>query len=287
MVSIFMRVSLFVVVGEKWSLAGLGRNVDGAGTGNGRKKAAGLRAAAFSIEAWSVRLQAAVAQAHAVADLPAAAAFLIDGAQAAVLEAHGDLRQLVGAHLFFDLVAGDRAADGADDGGGSVALAAADLVSKQAAQYAAGNGAKARTFGRLADFAHRFDGAAVAAERRRAGRAGRDDVDPGIVGRIGGGRLLVGVAQIAGRRRVVARRLLRLGRPGRRGRGEALGLVVVAAGGGTAVGAASSGGGGGMVAVNGVSGADLPGSRPVKLAMAARLAMVTAAAATMIIGWVL
>jgi hypothetical protein len=47
MVSIFMRVSLFVVVGEKWSLAGLGRNVDGAGTGNGRKKAAGLRAAAL------------------------------------------------------------------------------------------------------------------------------------------------------------------------------------------------------------------------------------------------
>jgi hypothetical protein len=52
-------------------------------------------------------------------------------------------------------------------------------------------------------------------------------------------------------------------------------------------GAVSSGGGGGIVAVNIVSGADLPGSRPAKLAMAARLAMVTAAAATTIIGCVL
>ena len=54
--------------------------------------------------ALSVRQQAAVAQTHAVADLPAAATFLGEGAGAAVLEADGDLRLLFGAHLFFDLV---------------------------------------------------------------------------------------------------------------------------------------------------------------------------------------
>jgi hypothetical protein len=63
-------------------------------------------------------------------------------------------------------------------------------------------------------------------------------------------------------------------------------VLAGAAGAWVATGAASAAAGS-AVAVNAVSGVDLPGSSPVKLAMAARLATVTALAATMIIGCVL
>lgn len=135
----------------------------------------------------SDRHQVAVAQADAFAASPARRRFLGVGSGRPIVQAYGDLVALFGAVLPFRLIARVGAAQSADNGGDVAAVALADLFSEQAADDAPGDGAETAALGRRADFADRFDDAAIVACRNR--RAGGDDIDADIVGgRVGRGR---------------------------------------------------------------------------------------------------
>ncbi|EEF26947.1 conserved hypothetical protein [Ricinus communis] len=97
-----------------------------------------------------VAIQAAVDQAHTVADAQVVYAVLLDDAGVAVIHAHGDLVFLLaGVAVAFDIVADHRAADGAGRRGHRAAAAAAHLVTQQATNQAASDRADAGGAARL------------------------------------------------------------------------------------------------------------------------------------------
>src|SRR6185369_8514081 len=84
-----------------------------------------------------VAVQKAPVHVHAVADPDPIERILIEDGVAAVAHPHGDAVAFAFTATFFDLVAGDRAADGARGRRDVVAPAAANLVAEHAAHDAA------------------------------------------------------------------------------------------------------------------------------------------------------
>src|SRR5882672_12088674 len=88
--------------------------------------------------------QLAALDLHPVADTQVVDALVVEPADAAVVEAHADAVDLVGALVaLLDVVADHRAADGAEAGGRRAAAAAADLVADHGAQHRADDRAAA------------------------------------------------------------------------------------------------------------------------------------------------